>query len=62
MTPRMLLAGGTSAVYSYLYAHPDQEKGVHGTGPHGVFVPHASEIAYVFGSTYGLDPAEANDV
>ena len=55
----MLIAGGTPAVYSYLYAHPDQEKGVPGTGPSGVFVPHASEIGYVFGGTEetaGFDP------
>jgi len=43
-----LLAGGTPAVYSYLFAHPaeawaPQEPG--GT----VFAPHASELSFVFG-------------
>ncbi len=58
---RMLLAGKTPAVYSYLYAHPDQETFVPGTGPGSVFVPHAAEILYVFGcdETAGLNAEES---
>ena len=58
---RMLLAGKTPAVYSYLYAHPDQETFVPGTGPGSVFVPHAAEILYVFGcdESAGLNTEES---
>ena len=57
---RMLLAGGTPAVYSYLYAHPDQEQFVPGTGPGGVFVPHASEIVAVFNTPNLRNPEEGH--
>jgi|EP01044_Picomonas_judraskeda_P011088 hypothetical protein len=58
---RLLNAGASPAVYSYLFAHPDQETFVPGTAPGGVFVPHAAEILYVFGcdATAGLNTEEA---
>ena len=52
--------GGTPAVYSYLYAHPDQEQFVPGTGPGGVFVPHASEITAVFNTPNLRNPEEGH--
>ena len=87
---RLLLAGGTPAVYSYLFAHPPAEGNLPGSfcraicalpqspaahglracshpatiynptptflaitnaGEHGIFAPHASEIAFVYGDT-----------
>eukprot|EP01052_Picozoa_sp_SAG31_P022818 SAG31_NODE_1837_length_7126_cov_8.278497_1_plen_511_part_00 len=49
---RLLVAGGTPAVYSYLFAHPPVENlGIPGEA-HGVFAPHASEIAFVYGSVW----------
>ena len=36
---QLLLDGGTPAVFSYLYAHPDQEKFVPGESAQS-FVPH----------------------
>jgi carboxylesterase type B len=38
---------GTPALYSYLFAHPAKETGIPGAS--GIFVPHASEIEFVFG-------------
>ena len=43
---RLLAAGGSKRLWSYFFAHPSQESIVPGTGPGGVFVPHASEIVY----------------
>ena len=46
----MLVAGGTPVVFSYLFAHaPSEDLGLPGEAS-GVFVPHASEIAFVYGS------------
>ena len=61
---RMLLRGGTPAVFAYLFAHPTQADAcggcVPGVGPGSVVVPHASEIPYVFGDHAKLTPgAEA---
>jgi para-nitrobenzyl esterase len=45
---RLLVAGGTPEVYSYLFAHPPEEKlGIPGGGG-GIFAPHTSEIAFVY--------------
>eukprot|EP01051_Picozoa_sp_SAG22_P000626 SAG22_NODE_18_length_32591_cov_38.043549_13_plen_213_part_00 len=54
---RLLLAGGTPAVFSYLFAHPPQEGGLPGEAG-GVFAPHASEIAFVYGGTPGMSAEE----
>jgi hypothetical protein len=48
---RMLLAGGTPAVFSYLFAHPAMEYGI--SGADGIMVPHASELQFVFGVVQG---------
>ena len=58
---RLLLQGGTPAVFNYLFAHPTQSAafpGFPGLGPGSVTVPHASEIAYVFGGAYLLAAGE----
>merc|ERR1712232_788152 len=54
---RTLKKGGTSTVYTYLFAHPTQLTipGVPGTGPGSVIVPHAAEIPYVFDEIPGKD-------
>ena len=45
---RLLVAGGTPNVYSYLFAHPPEERlGIPGGGG-GIFAPHTSEISFVF--------------
>ena len=61
---RLLLQGGTPAVFAYHFAHPTQSdpyRGlVPGVGPGSVVVPHASETFYVFGDHARLTPgAEA---
>ena len=62
---RALLAGGTPAVFNYLFAHPTQSSyfpGFPGLGPGSVTVPHASEIAYAFGAGFQLAPGEEADL
>ena len=52
-------AGAASpAVHVYHFTHPTQREygGIPGIGPGSVLVPHASEIAYVFGSCGGAEP------
>ena len=61
---RMLLAGGSPAVYDYHFAHPTQTDSagglIPGVGKGSVVVPHASEITYAFGGAALLTPgAEA---
>eukprot|EP00937_MAST-01D_sp_MAST-1D-sp2_P004850 g4850.t1 len=59
---RMLDRGGSPEVYAYMFEHPTQANPhfIPGTGPGSVAVPHASEIAYVFGDRNRLAPgAEA---
>lgn len=50
---KLLVKGGSSNVYTYLFAHPEQfaNPGIPGTGPGSVIVPHAAEIEYVFDAT-----------
>jgi len=57
---RSLLKGGTPIVFAYLFAHPPQVAvpGIPGTGPGSVVVPHAGEIAFVFGAAEGVSPGE----
>lgn len=55
---RLLVVGGSKRLWSYFFAHPSQESIVPGTGPGGVFVPHASEIVYVFGGVASQTPHE----
>ena len=61
---RLLLAGGTPAVYDYHFAHPTQADTagglIPGVGKGSVVVPHASEITFAFGGAALLTPgAEA---
>ena len=42
---KMLLAGGTPAVYSYLFSHPPANNSVFGPG---VFASHTAELGFVF--------------
>eukprot|EP01043_Picozoa_sp_COSAG02_P044344 COSAG02_NODE_3953_length_5991_cov_2.270367_1_plen_173_part_10 len=49
---KLLLAGGSPAVYSYLFAHPPTQFG-------GIFAMHASEISFAFGIPFPyLQPTE----
>ena len=61
---RMLDRGGTPAVYAYIFEHPTQADPhyIPGTGPGSVAVPHASEIAYVFGDRNRLAPGAEADL
>ena len=63
---RMLLNGGSPAVYTYLFAHPTQtdpyDGRVPGLGPGSVLVPHASEIGYVFDLEHRLTPGAEADL
>ena len=47
---RMLLAGGTPAVYSYLFAHPPHGNPVFGPD---TFAAHTAELGFVFNEPYG---------
>jgi carboxylesterase type B len=55
----MLEGGAQDGVFCYHFAHPTQvdysQGGIPGMGPGSVVVPHASEIAYVFGDGGGTD-------
>lgn len=62
---RMLVDGGTPAVYTYFFTHPTQADGggvVPGMGPGSVLVPHASEIMYVFDDAANLTPGAEADL
>lgn len=50
---RLLLAGGTPTLYSYLFAHPVKSSSFPGEKS-GDFAPHASEIEFVFGGVPGM--------
>lgn len=61
---KTLLRGGSSDVYTYLFAHPPQFKnpGIPGTGPGSVIVPHACEIPFVFDATDQLVKGEESEL
>jgi hypothetical protein len=68
-TARLLSRGGSPAVYTYLFASPDQGdvhdlncgNKLNGTGPGTPLVPHASELPLVFAVNEMLsDEAEVN--
>lgn len=58
---RQLLAGGSEAVFSYLFAQPTQShvQKVFASGPGNVVVPHSTEILYVFGASEQFQGSEA---
>lgn len=45
-------AGGSPAVFSYLFAHPPQIAFQPSSGPGSVLVGHGAEVPYVFGEEY----------
>lgn len=57
---KLLLSGGSSNVYTYLFAHPSQKiiPAIPGTGPGSVIAPHAVEIPYVFDEADALNAGD----
>ena len=57
---RMLVAGGTPAVYSYLFAHPPHGDPTFGKFGTPVFASHTAELGY--GKTHTLTTVHCSDL
>ena len=53
---RMLVAGGTPAVYSYLFAHPPSGQPIFGKFGTPVFAGHTAELGFVFNKPRSASP------